>query len=357
MLSSPDPSTLASPTRRGFLQSTLAAALATQLTPVLGAAAPSSASIKPRRLAEGATVGLVSPASATWLSEEIDIIKETVTALGLKYNAGSHMLDRYGYLAGKDVDRAADINAMFADPAIDAILCVRGGWGSNRILHLLDYKMIAAHPKIILGYSDITSLLTAINAKTGLVTFHGPVGASTWNQFSLDFLRRILFNAETITLENPKIRGDNLVVTKDRIQTITPGIASGRLVGGNLTVLTAMLGSEYLPNWSGAILFLEDIGENIYRIDRMLTQLKLAGVLGRVSGVVFGKCTKCEPGDGHGSLTLEEVLVDHLKPLKIPAWSGAMIGHIENKFTVPVGVLARIDAEQGTITMLEAAVQ
>ena len=343
--------------RRSFLQSSLAAALATQLGPALRAADPTRASVKPRRLREGATVGLVSPASATWLTEEIDIIKETVTALGLKYKAGRHMMDRYGYLAGKDADRAADLNAMFADPSVDAILCVRGGWGCNRILQLLDYKLIAAHPKILLGYSDITSLLTAINAKTGLVTFHGPVGASTWNKYSLDSLRRILFNAEAITMENPRVLGDNLAVTKDRIQTITPGTASGRLLGGNLTVLTAMLGSDYLPNWSGAILFLEDVRENIYRIDRMLTQLKLAGVLDRVSGVVFGKCTKCEPGEGHGSLTLEEVLNDHLRPLKVPAWSGAMIGHIESKFTVPVGALARIDAERGTITMLEPAVQ
>jgi muramoyltetrapeptide carboxypeptidase len=239
---------------------------------------------------------------------------------------------------------------------VDAILCVRGGWGCNRILPLLDYKAIAAHPKIILGYSDITSLLTAIHARTGLITFHGPVGASTWNTFSLDFVRRVLFNAEAVAMDNPKATGDGLVVTKDRVQTLTPGTVSGRLVGGNLTVLTAMLGSAYLPDWSGTILFLEDTNENIYRIDRMLTQLKLAGVLDRISGFVFGKCTKCGPGEGHGSLTLEEVLNDHIKPLKIPAWYGAMIGHIDNKFTVPVGVRAEINAERGTITMLESAV-
>jgi muramoyltetrapeptide carboxypeptidase len=300
---------------------------------------------------------LVSPASATWVTEEIDIIKDTVTALGLKLRLGQHMLDRYGYLAGKDADRAADLNAMFADNSVDGILCVRGGWGCNRLLPLLDYKTIAAHPKILLGYSDITSLLTAIYAKTGLVTFHGPVGASTWNSFSHDYLRRVLFNAERVAMENPRTTGDSLVVTKDRIQTITPGTVSGRLVGGNLTVLTAMLGSEYLPDWSGTILFLEDTNENIYRIDRMLTQLKLAGVLDKISGLVFGKCTKCAPGEGHGSLTLEEVLNDHIKPLKIPAWYGAMIGHIENKFTVPVGVRAEINAERGTITLLESAVR
>ena len=342
--------------RRRFLQSALAATMATQIAPRLAAAVPGRTVIKARRLVPGATVGLVSPASATWTADELDIITETVTALGLKFKLGRHVMDRYGYLAGKDADRAADINAMFADASVDAILCVRGGWGSNRILPLLDYAAIAAHPKILLGYSDITSLLTAIYARTGLVTFHGPVGVSTWNPFSLDSLRRILFHGEAIRMENPKVTGDNLVATKDRVRTITPGTATGRLIGGNLTVLTAMLGSSYLPDWTGTILFLEDTNENIYRIDRMLTQLKLAGVLDRISGLVFGKCTKCLPGEGYGSLTLEEVLDDHIRPLKIPAWHGAMVGHIENKFTVPIGVLARIQAEQGAITMLEPAV-
>jgi muramoyltetrapeptide carboxypeptidase len=313
--------------------------------------------LRPRRLKAGDTVGLVSPASATFLTEELAIVEETMAALGLKVKLGQHILDRYGYLAGKDADRAGDLNAMFADDAVAAILCVRGGWGCNRLLPLLDYKAIAAHPKILLGYSDITALLVAIYARTGLITFHGPVGASNWNPFSLDFVRRILFQAEAVVMDNPVDRGNSLVVSKDRIQTITPGSASGRLVGGNLTVLAAMLGSEYLPDWSGTILFLEDTNEHIYRIDRLLTQLKLAGVLDKISGFVFGKCTKCDPGDGYGSLTLEEVLNDHIRPLKIPAYSGAMIGHIENKFTVPLGVRARIDADRGTITLLEPAVR
>jgi muramoyltetrapeptide carboxypeptidase len=349
--------------RRTFLQSTLAAALATQVGAPLraagaaGAAGPAGAARKPRRLKPGATVGLVSPASATYVTDEMLIAQETVEALGLKPRLGRHALDRYGYLAGKDLDRAADLNAMFADDAVDAILCVRGGWGCNRLLPLLDYPMIAAHPKILLGYSDITALLNAIYARTGLITFHGPVAASAMNKFSLEYLRRVLFDGEAVLMDNPKITGDNLVVMKDRIRTITPGTASGRLVGGNLTVLAAIMGSGYLPDWKGKLLFLEDTHENIYRIDRMLTQLKLAGVLDQVAGVVFGKCTQCGPGEGHASLTLEEVLDDHLRPLKVPAWSGSMIGHVDSKFTVPVGVLARIDAGAGSIAMLESAVQ
>lgn len=342
--------------RRGFLRTAWAAALAAGLAPRLSAAPTARRLLKPRRLKEGATVGLVSPASASWLGEEIDVLRETVLALGLKPRLAPHALDRYGYLAGKDTDRAADLNAMFADDSVDAILCVRGGWGSNRLLQLLDYGTIAAHPKILLGYSDITALLNAIHARTGLVTFHGPVGVSSWSRFSLEAFRRLLFQGEAGVLEPPRPPADALVQTKDRIRTLTPGVATGRLLGGNLTVLAAMLGSEYLPDWSGSILFLEDTRENIYRVDRMLTQLKLAGVLGRISGFVFGKCTQCTPGDGYGSLTLEEVLADHILPLKIPAWHGAMIGHIDQQFTLPLGIPARIDAERGTITLLEAAV-
>lgn len=341
--------------RRSFLQTTLLAGLATQAGPWLRAGTPPGV-LKPRRLKEGATVGLVSPASATWLPDEMAMIKEFLAALGLKAKVGPHALDRYGYLAGSDASRAADLNAMFADDSVDAILCVRGGWGSNRILSLLDYQAIAAHPKILLGYSDITALLNAIHARTGLVTFHGPVGVSTWTPFSVDAMRRVLFQGEACTFANSKA-DSGLVTTRDRIQTLTPGTVRGRLLGGNLTVLSAMLGSDYLPDWRGAILFLEDTNENIYRIDRMLTQLKLAGVLDKVAGFIWGKCTKCVPGDGYGSLTLDEVLDDHIKPLKVPAWQGAMIGHVDSQFTVPVGLRAEINAGLGTIALLEPAVR
>jgi muramoyltetrapeptide carboxypeptidase len=141
------------------------------------------------------------------------------------------------------------------------------------------------------------------------------------------------------------------------VDTITPGKARGVLVGGNLSVLAAMIGSPYLPSWKNVLLFLEDDNEAVYRIDRMLTQLRLAGVLEQLSGFIFGKCTNCGPGEGYGSLTLEEVFADHIAPLRIPAFAGAMIGHIENKFTMPIGVEADMDADKGTITMRERAVE
>jgi muramoyltetrapeptide carboxypeptidase len=149
---------------------------------------------------------------------------------------------------------------------------------------------------------------------------------------------------------------DRLVQRENRVLTITSGKARGRLVGGNLTVLTALMGTDYLPDFDGCILFIEDVHEEVYRVDRMLTQLSLAGVLQQVDGLVFGRCTDCDPSVGYGSLTLEEVLADHVAPLGIPAWYGSMIGHIKHYFTVPLGIEAEIDAEAGTIRLLESAV-
>ena len=312
--------------------------------------------IKPERLRPGSVVGLINPAGATFHRDDVDFTRETLEALGLHAVEGEHLLSRYGYLAGRDQERAADVNAMFRDRSIDALLAVRGGWGCSRILPLLDYEAIGSNPKVVVGYSDITALLLAIYARTGMVTFHGPDGISTWNNFSVSYFRRLLFDAEALTMENPTDTGEQLALRHDRVETITGGTATGRLVGGNLSVLAAMVGSPYLPQWEGTILFLEDVGEDIYRVDRMLTQLKLAGILGKISGFVFGKCTDCGPGVGYGSLTLPEVFADHVAPLNIPAWYGAMIGHIKDKFTVPLGVAAEIDAERGTIRLLESAV-
>ena len=348
--------------RRNFLKAFGVTTIATQL-PLISQANPSPYTIlRPSHLKVGDTVGLISPASYIDRAD-IDDIQKSLSELGLKVKLGAHVLDRYGYLAGKDIDRAADINAMFADVSIQAILAMRGGWGCNRILPLLNYSLIRSHPKIIMGLSDITSLLVAIYAKSGLVTFHGPTGQSTWNPFTVDYVKRILFNGETLKLQNQLNRDNNLTTTLVRVETITPGKVTGKLVGGNLTVLAAMVGSAYLPPWQGTILFLEDIREEIYRVDRMLTQLKLAGILQQITGFVFGQCTDCDrmtrestQQDGQESLTLGQVLREHIQPLGIPAWYGAMIGHIKNKFTLPIGVDVEIDANQGTIKLLEPAV-
>ncbi|MEH1895933.1 MAG: LD-carboxypeptidase [Nostoc sp.] len=334
--------------RRQFLASCGLASIATQI-PAFTAEGklPPNIIRKPLRLQVGDTVGLISPAGIVD-AKDIEAAQQSFSQLGLKVKQGKHILDRYGYLAGKDADRAQDVNLMFSDRTIKAIIPMRGGWGCNRILPLLNYSLIRSHPKIIMGYSDITTLLLAINARSQMITFHGPVATSTWNQFTVDYFKRILFNAEAVTMQN-------LNPSEVRVETIAPGKARGKLVGGNLSVLSAMVGSPYLPSWNKSILFVEEVGEDVYRVDRMLTQLKTAGILNQISGFIFGQCTNCKLGD-EPSFTLMQVLQQHILPLGIPAWHGSMIGHIKDKFTLPIGLEVEINAELGTIRMLEAAV-
>ena len=315
--------------------------------------------IIPESLEEGDTIGIISPASAIFESEPYEIAKESFEALGLKVKFGEFTRSRYGHLAGTDEQRAEELMDMFRDDQVKAIIALRGGSGAARILEKLDYEVIANNPKIFIGYSDITALHLGIHKKTGLVTFHGPVAVSTWNSFSTSYLKRLLFEAEAVHYENPVEKGDQLAQTENRIRTITPGTATGPLLGGNLSVLTGIMGSEYFPkDWKGKILYLEDVGEKIYAMDRMMTQLQLGGVLQEISGFVFGKCTDCDPGgSGYGSLTMEEVLDHYIKPLGIPAFTGAMIGHIDDNATIPNGITAKINAEEGTIKLLRPAVQ
>lgn len=323
------------------------------------AAQTGSTPARPARLNAGDTVGLVAPANATFNTWELDIARDSLEALGLKVRVGSHLRDRHGYLAGQDRDRAADINAFFKDGDVAAVLPIRGGWGSARLLPYLDYDAIRRNPKVVVGYSDVTALLTAIHARGGFVTFHGPNGMGRWDQYSLEFFKRVLFDAEAVTFTNTPAFADTNVLTpvRYRTQTIAPGTARGRLVGGNLSVLAGIAGSPYLPAWNDVILFLEDVGEEIYRMDRMLTTLKLAGILDRIRGFVFGTCSDCGPGSGFGALTFEELWADHIAPLKIPSWSGAMIGHGMPQWTLPIGAMVEIDATACSIRMLEPAVR
>jgi muramoyltetrapeptide carboxypeptidase len=344
-------------TRRDFL---IAAGLSAAVAATARGAGqvPQPALLKPRRLQPGDLVGVVAPATATYQQVELDIVRESLEALGLKVRVGEHVMNRYGSLAGADRDRAQDINRFFADRDVRAVLPTRGGWGSARLLPHLDFDTIRRNPKVMLGYSDITALLNGIHARTGLVTFHGPNGGGRWDAWSLDWTKRVLFGAEAVTFANPKTTNDRNVLTQidNRTRVITPGKARGRLLGGNLSVLTGILGSAYVPDFTGAILFLEDVEEQPYRVDRMMTSLKLAGIFDRVRGVIFGTCSECNPGAGYASFTLEEILNDHLKALKVPAWQGAMIGHNMPQWTLPVGLDVEIDTAAGTITMAEAAV-
>jgi muramoyltetrapeptide carboxypeptidase len=343
-------------TRRQLMHLGGATLAAASLPSIAGSETSKQPVIKPRRLSQGDLVGLIGPAGATFHPDRAEIARENLAALGLRVRFGDHLLDRYGYLAGRDEDRAADINHFFADPEVRAVLAQGGGWGCNRLLPLLDYELIRKNPKIVMGFSDVTGLILGIHSKTGLVTFHGPMGGSSWSEFTTDHARRVLFDGEALAMRNRVGNEDRLVQVENRVLTITPGTARGPLLGGNLTVLTALMGTGYLPDFDGCILCIEDVHEEVYRVDRMLTQLSLAGVLRQIKGLVFGRCTDCEPESRYGSLTLEEVLADHVAPLGVPAWYGSMIGHIKNYFTVPLGIEAEIDAVAGTIKLLEPAV-
>lgn len=324
---------------------------------LVAAKAPPPERVKPPRLRPGDVVGLVEPAGFTDDLFDLDVVKETIVAMGLKPKPARHLLDRHGYLAGKDEDRAADLNAMFADREVKAVFAVRGGWGCARILPYLDFTTIRANPKLLIGFSDITALHMAFAARAGFTTIHGPNAASSWPRFSWDAFRAIAFDGGTPLLINPQAKEDRLVPLGGRIRTFGRGRASGRLLGGNLTVLTALMGTGWLPDFTGAILFLEDVDEAPYRIDRMLTQLSLAGVLRKLAGLVFGQCTSCgATGPSYGGFTLSQVLEQHLRPLGIPAFQGAAIGHVANQFSLPLGVRAEIDADAGSIRLLEPAV-
>ena len=343
--------------RRQFLASAALLASALQVPASASAASGSGRRLLPLPLARGDTIGLVSPSSATDDSFTLQLAREAMQALGFKVKPGPHLGSRFGHLAGTDAERAGDLNAMFGDKAVRAIVCVRGGSGAARLLPLLDYDAIRRNPKVLLGYSDITALHCALQAKTGLVTFHGQIGSGSWNAFNADQFRRVFFERELMDYRNKVEAGDELVPRRNRTITIRGGKVSGELVGGNLTVLTALAGSPYLPDFRGKILFLEDVGEAPYRVDRMLSTLKLMGALDKISGFIFGECTDCKPGDGYGSLTLEQIFDDYIRPLKIPAYRGAMIGHIREQFIVPVGGKVELDADAGTFRLLEPVFQ
>jgi muramoyltetrapeptide carboxypeptidase len=311
------------------------------------------------RLRPGDTIGLIEPATASDDPFDLTLVEEAIAAMGLVPKRAPNLMKRYGYLAGQDKERGDDITAMYADPSVRAIFAVRGGWGSARALPYVNWDVVRANPKFLLGFSDITALHMAVAAQGGAFTLHGPNAGSAWGKASLGYFREVAFDAGTPLFKNPISTEDRLVQRRFRTIKITGGKAKGRLLGGNLTVLTAMAGTPYLPSFDGAILFLEDVDEAEYRIDRMLTQLGQAGVFRGLKGVVFGQCTNCRDPDGSGAgggFTLNSILRQHFGPLGVPAFEGSWFGHIADQFTIPQGVMAEIDADAGTLQLLEPAV-
>lgn len=311
--------------------------------------------LKPRRLAPGDTVGMVLPASMAFEASTLDLGRRQLEALGFRVKPGAHVRGRHGYFAGTDRERAADLMELFADDGVQGIFCYSGGWGSPRLLPLLDFGVIRRHPKVFLGFSDITALLNAIHQETGLVTFHGPMAGSNLRPWTLEQLRRAVQSTAPLgTLANPPKQDDELINRTFPTLAIRGGRARGPLAGGNLTLLATLMGTPWEVETAGTILLIEDTDEELYRIDRMLTQLALGGKLDRVAGVVFGTCTDC-PVTGP-SFSLEEILRERLEPLGVPVLKGLAFGHIAEKLTLPIGLPATLDADAGTLTFDEGAV-
>lgn len=309
--------------------------------------------IKPKRLYPGDTIGIIAPASpgnAELAQAGISWLKEQ----GFRVELGATAKQTYGYLAGPDPLRAADIHQMFANPDIDGIICLRGGYGTMRLLDLLDYDLIRANPKVFVGYSDITALHVSIGQRTGLVTFHGPMVAADMGKglpgYTFDSLfRAITAPAPLGTISNPPDSPPPL--------TIVPGTASGYLTGGNLSLLTATLGTPYEIDTCNKLLCIEEVGEEPYRIDRMLTQLLLAGKLQAAAGIIIAVCADCDSEDEEEDFTLEEVLRDRLGGLKQPVLANLYFGHTPDKATLPFGLTALLETNRGGLMINEPATQ
>ncbi|MDR0819515.1 MAG: LD-carboxypeptidase [Oscillospiraceae bacterium] len=297
--------------------------------------------IKPRHIEPGDTVALVQPAGEIRSEGGFEKAVEDITALGYKVKAAKR--GKYGYLAGTDKERADEINLAFADPEVKAVICMKGGYGSPRILDALDYNVIRVNPKIFWGYSDITALHIAFNQECELITFHGPMPASCFplDNASLKSMLDTLSGAESGLFCNglEVIRGG--------------GDASGILCGGNLTLAASSLGTKWEIDTKGKILFLEDVGEKTYRIDNMLTQLRLAGKFDDCSGVVLGDFTDCPVEYPDFGLTLDEIFADIIAPGGKPVLAGLPAGHGEVKLTLPLGAMCEISG--GTFRVTERA--
>lgn len=302
----------------------------------------------PTSLKKGDTIGVCAPAGGIKSKTEIADFKKVLNDLGYSVLFTKNIDKNTGYFSGTDQERAEDFMDLIQLENVKAIFFIRGGWGCARMLEHLDFDLIRMNPKIIMGFSDPTALLNAITVKTGLITFHGPGGNSTWNDYSLNYLSELLVEGKAVNYHNEKF--DLPIVTYQK------GTAQGELFGGNLSVLSTMIGSDYLPDWKGKILFLEDVAEEPYRIDRMLTHLKLAGVFDQLAGLILGTFRKCIAEEPNYSFTLEEVFEQHFKDAKFPVYFGAQIGHTTNKFTVPIGAKVEINANDGTFRLLDLAV-
>jgi muramoyltetrapeptide carboxypeptidase len=309
--------------------------------------------LKPPRLKKGDCIGLVSPASTIADTSRIERAVRYLEGLGYRTTVGMHATRRHGYLAGTDEERASDIHAMVEHRDVRAIFCIRGGYGAPRLLPLLRYRLIARNPKIFVGYSDITALHLAFWKHAGLVSIHGSMAgvdmADPMDPFTEELFWRLLTSAKKVgPIAFPPPAPEGLV----------PGKVSGRLLGGNLALVTALVGTRHQPRFDDTILYLEDIGEDPYRLDRMFTQLRGASILARCSGIMIGHFTDCVPRDPSApTFTTDDVLREYVRGAQRPALWHVPFGHEPKNMPIPVGARARIDGAAGTVEFLESAVR
>jgi muramoyltetrapeptide carboxypeptidase len=310
--------------------------------------------LKPKRLNKKDVIGIISPASSPDEFLKVEKGVKYLESLGYRVKIGKNVGKNHGYLAGLDEERLKDLTTMFKDKEVKAIFSLRGGYGAFRLLDKINYNLIRNNPKIFVGYSEITSLQMAIFQKTGLITFAGPMVAVDFHDEISSYTEEYFW----ATITSNKKLGKLKFPENQKLPFIQKGIASGRIIGGNLAVFAALLGTPYFPNLTGKILMLEDIGELPYRIDRILNQLKLAGVFKKVKGIVLGRFVDCNELDPQKkSLTLGEVMQDYIGAVKIPSIYTFPHGHIKDFVTIPFGLKINLNASKGTVEFAEAAVK
>jgi len=309
---------------------------------------PSETLLKPLPLKTGDTIAIIAPGGAVFNQNYVSQFKTVLINLGYKTIVGKTCRLTDGQFAGTAVQRAEELMDFISQPNVKAIVAMRGGSGCAQILPLLNYEIIAKNPKIIMGFSDLTSLINAIYSQANVVGFHGPVGYSSWGSFTLNSFKAVTRNGKATHIFNQH--------PETKRHTISSGQAVGRIVGGNLTVFSRLIGTPYMPNCTNCLLVLEEIDEEPYAIDRMLTHLKQAGILTALSGIVLGNFKRCNPEEPERSHSLTDTFNALLKPLDIPVFSGADFGHTTHKWTIPIGCRAKMDADKCTLELLESAV-
>lgn len=292
----------------------------------------------PPLLEPGSRVALVSPAGPLRNQSDLERALENVRSFDWEPIVGAHVLERDGYLAGSDEHRLADLNRFAADPTVDAVWSIRGGYGAMRLLDELDFDAWRERPKALIGYSDVTALHAAITKSAGLITYHGPTARAELTEFT----RRSLWDVVACGANGYRVSGDE-------IECLQPGRARGRLVGGNLALVSALVGTPYAYDLDGAILVIEDVNEAVYRIDRMLTQLWLSGGLQRVAGLAFGLFTEIPPEPSDAERPLERVLREFAERCGVPAVARVPVGHVADHVTLPIGAVAELDADARTL--------